>query len=796
MILIEARRLWDLGCGVHWLKAKSKEPINPGWSKGERASFQEINSQYRPGMNLGIRLGALSPLIGGGYLAVLDVDVKSMEARHRKEASDYLKKNFPGISATPTVTTGRGGGSRHFYLRSAAPLPSRKLTASGDLIEVRMPSVKPTTMMREKLGEEKIVAGWRIRPAWEIEIMSIGRQVAAPPSIHPDTDKHYAWARAYLHNNALLSAESFPLLKGLGAGAGGDLGGRPDPGETGSAESSAFQALNVCLGLYALPQETVRAIERGEGVVDRSAACFTAAQEMVRVGMIDDEILSVLTDRALFLGQVAYEHAGGTGSRVRAAEWARKYCLKKARKVDAAVVFERSAVIENAPLGAEAVKAQLAEIEAGRSWMDDLDRTAPGKGGEAKLRATLKNVDLILTNSVGKAPVFRRNEFSNRDIYGAPTPWGGRTGEELSDLDAVLIKRWLAWNWKIEPSVTLVFEAMALLSIRNAFHPVRDYLRGLPPWDGVPRIDFWLRDYLRAEAPEPYLSEISRKVLCAMVARVMRPGIKFDHALVLEGAQGIGKSSAAAILAGDDWFCDTLPDLRHPDARLNLQGKWIIEWGELVNLRRNDMETAKAFMTTRIDRVRAPYGRKAQDLSRQCIFIGTTNEGEYLKDKTGNRRFWPVKVGACQFDRFKAARDQLFAEALFMWEVMGERLWLTPEISAQAHQEQMARVSDSEEDLMFDKLTDFITQENMKPEAERAWKNGLKITDLFGGDVGTPPPPPYREMRADNWKMQLAAKCLIRAKFTKYISAGRIRWKLIDLNGTEPPTTIPPHHVF
>jgi predicted P-loop ATPase len=217
------------------------------------------------------------------------------------------------------------------------------------------------------------------------------------------------------------------------------------------------------------------------------------------------------------------------------------------------------------------------------------------------------------------------------------------------------------------------------------FHPVRDYLDGLPEWDGTGRIERLLVRCLEAE-DTPYVRAVTRKTLAAAVARIYRPGTKFDSVLVLDGVQGIGKSTLFKELAGDEYYSETLSltDMDDKSGAEKLQGFWVVEIGELAGMKKADIEKVKAFLSTSDDKYRPSYGRTVESHPRGCIIIGSVNgERGYLRDVTGNRRFWVVKVRqeeqVKRWDFSPGERDQIWAEAKAVWQG-GEKLYLEGEL--------------------------------------------------------------------------------------------------------------------
>ncbi len=206
----------------------------------------------------------------------------------------------------------------------------------------------------------------------------------------------------------------------------------------------------------------------------------------------------------------------------------------------------------------------------------------------------------------------------------------------------------------------IVDQAIHLVAYRHTRNSLRDWLTALQ-WDGTERLNTWLARYCGAEVNE-YTTDVGKCWLLAAVARAYEPGTKFDHMLVLEGPQGIGKSSIFEILAGG--YFGELNKFDGKEPAEKLAGRWIIEVGELAGLRKSDVETVKSFLTTRVDRYRPAYGRYVIEVPRTCVFGGTTNADQYLNDATGNRRFWPVPCGQVDLQLLREDRDQLLAETV------------------------------------------------------------------------------------------------------------------------------------
>lgn len=263
---------------------------------------------------------------------------------------------------------------------------------------------------------------------------------------------------------------------------------------------------------------------------------------------------------------------------------------------------------------------------------------------------------------------------------------------EFSDQAESVLRREVRLRYGFDPGKDHVKDAVLELCALNRFDPLTDHLNALPPWDGVPRLDTWLPDQLGAE-DSPYTRGVGATWLLAAVVRAYEPGTKFDHMLVLVGAQGVGKSTALRILAGDEFFSDA-NFLGAKDTREVLEattGAWIVECAELAGMRRKDTETLKYEITKQEDKGRLAYARNPVTVPRHFVLAGTTNSARFLQDETGNRRFWPVEVTCVDFAALKAARAQLIAEALARYRSGVYRLFLTGEAAAGAERAQQDR---------------------------------------------------------------------------------------------------------
>jgi predicted P-loop ATPase len=307
-------------------------------------------------------------------------------------------------------------------------------------------------------------------------------------------------------------------------------------------------------------------------------------------------------------------------------------------------------------------------------WYNDC---IPGSRGQ--VLGILANAMVALRADPAWQGVLAYDEMTRTALLRKPVPTFGQQAQpgnfsprSVTDEDVTAVQEWLQIAGLPTVGKDTTHQAVDLYARECGFHPVRAYLEALH-WDGTARLSTWLHDCFGVE-DTPYSRQIGRMFLISMVARILKPGCKCDYMLVLEGPQGVRKSTACSILGGK-WFSDSIPEnVASKDAQQHVRGKWLIEFGELHALNKSETTALKAFITRPVEIFRPSYGRKEVHESRQCVFIGTTNKDCYLRDETGGRRFWPVKVGAINTERLIAERDQLFAEAVAAYR-SGEKWW-------------------------------------------------------------------------------------------------------------------------
>ena len=372
---------------------------------------------------------------------------------------------------------------------------------------------------------------------------------------------------------------------------------------------------------------------------------------------------------------------------------------------------------------------------AAEDWQTSLEVDKHGK-----VKDTLGNLALILRYDPRLKDISYNIHRSGIDIRKdakgkTSIPWLQlKPGWNETDLGALQIYLERIYGLYAPTKLKGILLAVAA---ERAYHPIRDYIESLPEWDGKPRVETLFVDYLGAP-DTAYTRAVARKMMVAAIARIYQPGIKFDSVVVLNGPQGMGKSSFFAKLGGK-WFSDslTIGDMKDKAAPEKLQGQWILELGELAGLKKVDVETVKAFITRQDDKFRHSYGYSVEDHPRQCIIVGSTNNNDgFLRDITGNRRFWPIvctENGKHRPWEVESSVPQLWAEAYLLYQ-QGETLYLSPEVERLAEQEQTAALeADVREGMIAEYLETLLPEDwdRLDLPTRRGFLRGDQFT---GGD--------------------------------------------------------------
>lgn len=359
-------------------------------------------------------------------------------------------------------------------------------------------------------------------------------------------------------------------------------------------------------------------------------------------------------------------------------------------------------------------------------WKAELEYTKSGK-----LLCNIANTILILENDPALAGHIVHDLFTGMDSAKDGLPWN-KNANQWTDTDDANLRVWLEKHYDITGKEKIA-DALTAVLTRHSYHPIRDYLSGLT-WDGVPRLDRIIIDYMGAEDSELNRA-MSRKHFVAAVARVFNPGCKYDYCLIMSGAEGIGKSTLLRVMGGK-WFNDSITTLEGKEGMEQLRHAWVVELGELSSIKRSDVEQVKAHLSKQVDIYRAAYARRVLEHPRQCVFCGTTNEALFLKGDTGNRRFWVIPVVAelrkyrDWSEAIRRDRDQLWAEAVHYYK-QGEPLYLSEELEAQAKQRQQDFNDDNDDPIvaMLDKYLNTLLPVNWDTMDIQARRSYLRDPD-------------------------------------------------------------------
>lgn len=394
-------------------------------------------------------------------------------------------------------------------------------------------------------------------------------------------------------------------------------------------------------------------------------------------------------------------------------------------------------VIKDELVKAEFVKER--QVQAKEEFSDEDWQTSLELDRQGKIKDTLDNFVLIIRHDDGLQHIAFNCHRDGIDAKGG-LPWEQIKGG-WNDSDNALLKVYLSNKYGVY-SPTKTKDAILAVATERAYHPIKDFLESLPKWDGINRVENLLVDYFGA-ADNSYTRAVIRKTMVAAVARIYKPGTKFDSVLILNGPQGIGKSTFFAKLAGD-WFSDslTLTDMKDKAGPEKLQGYWMLELGELAGMRKTDVEVVKSFISRSDDKYRASYGVNVESHPRQCVIVGSTNaESGFLRDITGNRRFWPVRIsGDSKKKAWQMAKEeiqQIWAETLVLYK-KGEKLYLEGNDVAWATTEQADAMETDEREGLVRTYLDTLLPEDWDEMSLYERRNFLGGSE-FGGEsrVGT-----------------------------------------------------------
>jgi len=680
-VLALVKPLLSAGIALHRLKPQSKRPEDMMWSTAPVLSYEEFAENYRDGENIGVRLGEPSKT-PSGYLHLIDLDIRNPNAAGAAHAA--LAAILPEYRSFPTVVSGSDGESRHYYFFTEDPYASKKLAHSESF-----------AMIFDK-QKNRDVKKWD----WEIELFGTGKQAVIPPSVHPDTGHAYRWEIELDLISVSLGFYSKTSLTNLPVAPSPhqekDLLGIFLDEPVGLSLSEATSVLND------LPDEDW--CDDRDGWLQAGMALhheFRGSEEGFALWCQWASGSEKYDKKDQARVWKSFGDYRGRPVRmptlIKAASIARldreHEQINETEPSDLAVEFDD---IPSSGIALDELLGPPAKVYD-KNWKSWLQINEDGG-----IKATLHNVELIIQNDTRFRGIAAYNEFC-QEVVQIASPGvfklAKASPKPIRQLEGTIwqLKDQLngdLWSDSHDHSIRTIVEAptrqggyslkvsdrdlraaIDIVAHENSFHPVRDYLMGLR-WDGESRIERLFIDYLGTK-DTPYYRSTAAMFLVGAVARVMEPGHKFDFVPILEGMQGKKKSTFAATLAGNDaWFSELEGDFHDVKGMVEkMQGSWIIEIPELQGFSKADVTTIKGFISRQSDKVRMAYAKRASVFDRQCVFIGSTNEDQYLRDETGNRRFWPISchVDLIDTDHLRVERDQLWAEALFVYHQMRSR---------------------------------------------------------------------------------------------------------------------------
>lgn len=406
-------------------------------------------------------------------------------------------------------------------------------------------------------------------------------------------------------------------------------------------------------------------------------------------------------------------------------------------------------------LGEESLKIAVSEFSIpeneSKNTVTDVDKQNETNIWVTKLEvnkkgiytSTIDNIVLIMENDENLKGKIALNEFSHQIVIKKNLPWriikNQQSGDSWCDNDDSNLRHYIERVYKIK-SQQAVYDGISVVANKNSYHPIKEYLKSVK-WDGIKRVDNLFVDYLGAKKSK-YTTAVTRKILVAAVSRIFNPGVKFDNMVVFVGKQGLGKSHFLDLI-GKDWYSDSINTVVGKEAYEQLQEAWIVEMAELSATKKAEAESVKHFISKREDVYRVAYGRRVEKFKRQCVFFGTTNDDEFLKDKTGNRRFWPVKIGVNKIEKsiFKMLNDyeidNIWAEVVKIYK-NGESLILDEQEASMAIRCQEQHLEASPKEGMIREYLEMLLPhgwDKMDIAARRMYVQGGEFTSFEEGSI-------------------------------------------------------------
>lgn len=710
--------LTDAGFCLHWLHPRQKRPIGDDWSTKPFADAATLRRRHSPGNNLGVRLGLLSA-VGSGYLHVIDLDIREW-ADPAEAHAELAGLGFPSLKGFPSVISGSGGASRHVYFISDKHFSSKKLLKSPGFRMVFDPAKGRDVKKHD----------------WEIELFGTGKQVAMPPSIHPDTGLPYRWEVEFDFAMLALGIEPFisaAAIEKVGISEHVEV----DPADIKPRLGLEFEEAEKILSYLPLDfycedrdgwvqvgmalhhefgddgydlwcefaQQSPKYDEKTQKTVWKS---FKEKPNSIRMAS-----LKAVANAARL--QDAFDEEDDEDedddSPVDPAQVADYLALLNDGVAGAGEKDPFDALLEAALNGGAPQAAENGPVDPLDAIFDTASTPAAATNGlhwtsllqineEGAVKATLHNLELICKNDPRLAGLAQYNQFKQETVQ-RRDPGRKRKRRETQPKEVRQLEgpMWTVqdkingdlWSDSRDAAIRSILEApetqggygikisdrdlrsaIDLAALDSGFHPVREYLESLT-WDGTPRAETLFIDYL-GSPDNSYHRSTARLMLIGAVTRIFEPGHKFDFAVILEGLQGKRKSTFVETL-GRKWFAELDGDFHDTKQMVELmQGAWIMEIPELTGFSRADVRAIKAFISRREDKARLAYDRRARVFPRQAIFVGSTNDSEYLRDDTGGRRFWPTKCNIAEIpiEHLSANVDQIWAEALALYRGMRE----------------------------------------------------------------------------------------------------------------------------